>query len=339
MAKKTSADNAAEILRDLKNRIYHPVYFLCGEEPFYIDKIADFVEANVLNEMEKEFNFSILYGQDIKIPELVASCKRYPMMSEYQVIIVKEAQNIDKIEELKPYVENPVKSTILVLCYKYKTIDRRKEFGKIIDKKSVYFNSEKVADYKLAQWIEQYVKEEKLKIGPRQSALLAEFLGNDLSKIANEIEKLKIFVPDGAEITDDIIQKNIGISKDYNVFELQNALGEKDILKSNRIITYFAQNEKSHPVFTLIPSLYGYYTKIMRYHLVSTKPAREIAAELGVHEFFVRDYARYAKNYSPGKCVKIFEYLLEADLKSKGVDTTGMEGGDIMKELVYKILH
>ncbi len=339
MSKKTSADTCAEILRNLKNRIYQPVYFLCGEEPFHIDRISDYIEENVLNEMEKEFNQTILYGQDIQIPELVAACRRFPMMAEYQVIIVKEAQQLSKIEELKSYVENPAQSTILVLCYKYKTVDRRKEFGKLIDKKSVYFNSEKFRDYQLPQWIEQYVKEEKLKIGPRSATLLAEFLGNDLAKISNEIGKLKILLPEGAEITDEVIQKNIGISKDYNVFELQNALGDKDILKSNRIARYFAQNSKNHPIFTTIPSLYGFFTKILRYHMVSAQSPREIATSLGVHEFFVKDYARYARNYSPGKLLRIIEYLLEADLHSKGVDTTGLDEDEILKELVYKILH
>lgn len=339
MSKKTSVDQFDEILRDLKNRIYHPVYFLCGEEPYYIDQISDYVEENVLNEMEKEFNQTIVYGQDISEADLIATCKRYPMMSEYQVVIVKEAQNMKKIEDLKSYVENPVSSTILVLCYKYKTVDRRKEFGKILDKKTVYYLSEKIKDYKLAEWIEKFVKSQKMKISPRSSALLAEFLGNDLAKISNEIGKLKILLPEGTEINDDIIQQNIGISKDYNIFELQNALGDKDVLKSNRILNYFAANKKSHPIQMTIPSLYGYFSKILRYHMVSNLPAKDIAAELGVHEFFVRDYARYAKSYSPGKLLKIMEYLLDADLKSKGVNTTESDDLEIMKELFFKILH
>ncbi|HRE74494.1 MAG TPA: DNA polymerase III subunit delta [Flavobacteriales bacterium] len=339
MSKKSAVDQFEEIMRDLKNKIYHPVYFFCGEEPFYIDLLSDYMQENILDEMEREFNQTVVYGQDISEGDLIATCKRYPMMAEYQVVIVKEAQNMKKIEELKSYVENPVSSTILVLCHKYKTVDRRKEFGKMLDKKTVYYVSEKVRDYKLAEWIEKFVKTQKMKISPRSAAMLAEFLGNDLAKISNEIGKLKILFPEGTEISDEIIQQNIGISKDYNIFELQNSLGEKDILKSNRIVQYFAANKKSHPIQMTIPSLYGFFSKILKYHVVSRLPAREIAAELGVNEFFVRDYARYAKSFTPGKLLKVMEYLLEADLKSKGVNTTESNDEEIMKELVYKILH
>jgi DNA polymerase-3 subunit delta len=339
MSKKTSVDQYEEILRDLKNKIYHPIYFLCGEEPFYIDLISDFAEENILDEMEKEFNMTIVYGQDISEIDLISTCRRYPMMAEYQLVIVKEAQNLKKVDELLAYAQNPVKSTILILCYKYKTLDRRKELGKVLDKNHIYFVSEKIKDYKLAEWIEKYVKSVKMKISPRSAALLAEFLGNDLAKISNEIGKLKILLPEGSEINDEAIQNNIGISKDYNIFELQTALGEKDILKANRILNYFAANSKSHPIQATIPSLFGFFQKIWKYHLFSTRQPKDIAAELGVHEFFVRDYARYAKNYTQGKLLKIMEYLLEADLRSKGVNTTDTDDGQIMKELFYKIMH
>ena len=340
MSKKTSVDLYEDLLRDLKNRIYHPIYFLCGEEPFYIDKISDFIEENILNEMEREFNQTVVYGSDINEMDLLSICKRYPMMAEHQVVIVKEAQKLKNLEAIKDYLDHPLKSTILVLCYKYKTFDRRKEFGKMLDKKTVYFNSEKIRDYKMAEWIEKFVKSEKLKISPRSASLLAEYLGTDLAKINNEISKLKIVLPDGAEITDKIILDNIGISNDYSIFELHKALGDKDILKANRIGNYFAANKKVHPIQMTIPSLYGFFAKLLKYQILNKSLAsKELAAELGVLEFLLRDYARYGKNYSAGKLVKIMEYLLQADLKSKGVDTTEGDDAEIMKELLFKILH
>ena len=328
-----------EILKDLRNKIYHPVYFLCGEEPFYIDKISDYIEANALDEIEKEFNYSVFYGMDSDVQQIISSAKRFPMMSTYQLIVVKEAQNLKKREELTAYVQSPLSSTILVICHKYKKPDERKEFGKTIKKNSVYFNSEKIKDWKVGDWINDYVQEEGLKIGTKSAALLAEFLGNDLAKIANEIEKLKILLPAGAEITPDVIQKNIGISKDYNIFELQNALGEKQILKANQIVDYFGKNEKTHNILSVIPQLYSFFSKILRVHYLKDKSEKGLAAGLGIHPFIAKDYLKYSKNYPPGKLTKIVEHLQTADLRAKGVETTGMEGGQIMKELIFKILH
>lgn len=340
MSKKTAVDTYEEIIRDLKNKIYHPVYFLCGEEPFYIDKISSYVEDHVLDEMEKEFNQTIVYGSDITAADLLGTCKRYPMMAEYQVVIVKEAQKLKGLEDMQSYIENPVSSTILVLCYKYGTFDQRKAFGKLLSKKTVYFNSEKIRDYKMAEWIEKFVKSEKLKISTRAAALMAEYLGTDLSKINNEISKLKIVMPEGSEITEKIILDNIGISNDYSIFELHKALGDKDVLKANRISNYFAANKKQHPIQMTIPSLYGFFSKLFKYQMLNrAMGSKELASEMGVAEFFLRDYARYGKNYSPGKLLRIIDYLLDADLKSKGVNTTESDDADIMKELLYKILH
>lgn len=342
MTKKTNTttDNFKLIIRDLKNKIYKPIYFLCGDEPFYIDKISDYIETNVLLPEEKEFNQTILYGQDIDIASLIAACKRFPMMAEFQVVIVKEAQNLEKqIEQLKSYIENPVKSTILVLCYKYKKPDGRSLFTKTLQKSALYFVSEKIKDYQLADWIEDYVKEEKLNINPRNALMLAEYLGNDLQKIANQIHKLKILLPEGSEITAEVIQKNIGISKDYNPFELNNALGEKNILKANRIINYFGANDKSYPIQFLIPVMYGFFSKLLKYHLLKDKTQANIASELGINPFIVKEYVKYAANYSDKKLVKIFSYLQEADLKSKGVNNSGLQNKEILKELIFKILH
>jgi DNA polymerase-3 subunit delta len=333
------AETYENIIDNLKKKIYRPVYFLCGEEPFYIDKISDFAEAKILDESERDFNFHVFYGLDTDVQTVISTCKAFPMMGEFQLVIVKEAQSLKKIEELLPYVQNPQTSTILFLCHKYKKPDERKEFGKAIKKNSVYFVSDKVKDYKLGEWIEGFVKTHKLKIGTKSAALLAEFLGNDLSKINNEIEKLKILLPEGAEITPEVIQKNIGISKDYNVFELQNALGEKNIVKANTIVDYFGKNEKTHNVLAVLPALYTFFTRIIKIHGLPSKNDKAAGEALGMHPFIAKDFLRYAQNYPMPKLVKIFQHLEQADLRAKGLDTTGISGGEILKELMFKILH
>lgn len=333
------AETYENIIDNLKKKIYRPVYFLCGEEPFYIDKISDFAENNILDEGEKDFNQHVYYGLDSDVQNIISSCKAFPMMGTLQLVIIKEAQQLKKIEELAAYVQNPLESTILVICHKYKKPDERKEFGKAIKKNSVYFVSDKVKDYKLAEWIEKFVKSEGLKIGVKSAALLAEFLGNDLSKISNEIDKLKILLPAGAEITPEAIQKNIGISKDYNVFELQNAIGEKNIFKANQIVDYFGKNEKSHNVLMVLPQLYTFFTRLMKIHGLTVKSDKAAGEALGMHPFIAKDFIKYASHYPMNKLVKIFQHLEQADLRAKGIDNTGMASGEIMKELMFKILH
>lgn len=326
------------ILDNLRKKIYQPVYFFCGEEPFYIDKLSDFADS-ILDEGEKDFNFHVFYGLDTDVQTVISTCKAFPMMGEFQVVVVKEAQQLKKIEELAAYVQNPQPSTLLFICHKYKKPDERKEFGKTIKKHSVYFVSDKVKDYKLGEWIESFVKTQNLKIGTKSAALLAEFLGNDLSKINNEIEKLKILLPEGSEITPEIIQKNIGISKDFNVFELQNAIGEKNFFKANQIVDYFGKNEKTHNILMVIPQLYTFFTRLMKIHGLPVKNDKSAGEALGMHPFIAKDFIRYAQNYSMPKLVKIFQHLEQADLRAKGIETTGLPGGEIMKELMYKILH
>lgn len=333
------AETYENILDNLKKKIYRPVYFLCGEEPFYIDKISDYAENNILEEGEKDFNQHVYYGLDSDVQHIISTCKAFPMMGAIQLVIIKEAQQLKKIEDLLPYVLNPLESTVLIICHKYKKPDERKEFGKSIKKNAVYFVSDKIKDYNLAAWIETFVKTHKLKIGTKSAALLAEFLGNDLSKINNEIEKLKILLPEGAEITPEDIQKNIGISKDYNIFELQNALGEKNILKANQIVDYFGKNEKTHHVIMVIPQLYTFFTRIIRVHGLKDRSDKSAGAALGIHPFLAKDYFKYAANYPMAKLVKIMQHLEQADLRAKGVDSTGLSGGEILKELMFKVLH
>jgi len=342
-----------DIISELKKKVYRPIYFLMGEEPYFIDIIADYIETNVLNESEKEFNQTVLYGQDTNAAEIVGAAKRFPMMSEHQVIIVKEAQNIrdliakekeggksDKTKSaFEGYIENPQKSTILVLCYKYKSIDKRTSLAKTIAKNCVLFESKKIYDNQIPDWINNYLKGKDYTVGPKASALLTEYLGTNLSKISNELDKLMINLPTKSEITVEHIQTNIGISKDYNIFELQTAIGKKEVLKANRIVNYFASNAKESPLVVTVASLYGFFCKLLTYHFLTDKSKNTVAAALGVHPFFVGDYERAAKNFSVGKLKAIFGYLREYDLKSKGVDTGSATEGELLKELVFKLLH
>lgn len=350
-----------QILTDLKRRIFKPVYFLSGEEAYYIDLISDYIEKNVLDESEQEFNQTILYGKEVDLNTIISAAKRFPMMSEYQVVIVKEAQNLKELGKggssddddddssskkssgasnaLAAYLQQPQPSTILVFCYKYKTLDKRSSVYKSLQKNHVFLETKKLYDNQLPDWITNFVQEKKFKIGPKASFLLAEFLGNDLAKITNEVEKLFINLKEGDEISPEMVQDNIGMSKEFNVFELQDALAKKDILKANRIVNYFAANEKEHPAVMTLSSLYGYFSKILLYHFSPDKSKFAVAQALGVNPFFVDGYVKAAQNYNTAKLKAIFSYLKEYDLKTKGVDNSGVDNGELMKEMIFKILH
>ena len=332
---------AADILKDIKNRKFKPIYLLHGEESYYIDLIADALENTVLSEAERGFNMSIFYGKDTDPVNVLNAAKRFPMMSDYQVILVKEAQDLkfDKIADaFQAYCEKPLQSTILILCHKYGKFDKRKKVYKIIEKNGLVFESATIYENKVPGWIDEFVKSRGYHINPKASQLLAEYLGNDLGKIANEVEKLMLNITQGQEIGTKEIQDNIGISKEYNVFELQNALGRRDVLKANQIINYFEANPKSNPLVLVMGNLYTYFSKILKYHYLQDKG--EAARVLGVNPYFVKDYELAARNYSWSKAFEIISLLREYDAKSKGVDSTGNTGdGDLMKELVWKIIH
>jgi len=328
-----------QIITDLKNKVYYPVYFLMGEEAFFIDQISDYIEDHVLLDSEKSFNLTISYGKDTDVHTLISYAKRFPMMSNHQVIIVKEAQNLDRIEEFQTYIENPLKSTILVLCYKYKTLDKRKTFTKTISKHGVLFESHKLYDNQLPDWIVQFLKQKKYTISLKASLLLAEYLGADLSRIANELGKLMLNVPAGTEISVEHIEQNIGISKDFNVFELQKAIGIKDIFKANQIINYFAANPKDNPLVVTLANFYQFFTKLLICNSLQDKSKNNVAAALSVNPYFVNDYLVAARNYDKNKLIKIIGYLKECDLKSKGIDNISTEDGELLKELIYKIMH
>ncbi|PWS28297.1 DNA polymerase III subunit delta [Pedobacter yonginense] len=338
---------AAEIIKDIKARKFKPVYLLHGEESYYIDQVTDYIEDKLLNDAEKGFNQTVLYGKDTDMATVLGAAKRYPMMSDYQVVIVKEAQdlkwakeegNSKEAEFVLNYFEKPLPSTILVLAYKYANFDKRKKIYKAISKSGLIFQSDLVRDYKLVPWIEDFVKEKGYKIDQQASALMAEYLGTDLSKIANEIEKLMLNIPKDVVINTDLVQKNIGISKEYNVFELQKALAIRDVLKCNKIINYFASNPKANPTVMVLANLGGYFTKILRYHYLPNKA--EAASALGIPPFFVKDYEVAARNYDAGKVFHVMSLLREYDLKSKGLDSSGnVEDGELLKELVFKMIH
>ena len=328
-----------EILNNLKKKIYHPIYFLMGDETYFIDKISDYIADNVLTDAEKGFNQTILYGKDLEPSTIADNARRFPMMANHQVIIVREAQNIKKIEDLESYVKNPLNSTILVINYKYKTLDKRKTFPKSIDQKGILFESKKIYDNQLPAWISSYLKTQQYTISPQAAAMIAEYLGADLSKVANELDKLIISLPAGTQITPDHIEKNIGISKEFNVFELQNALGERDLLRSNRIINYFGDNPSNNPVPVVISSLFGYFSKLLNYHFLEDKSQNNVASVLQVHPFFVKNYVSAAKNYNIRKLVEIVSILREFDMKSKGWGNVSASPADLQKEMIYRILH
>ncbi len=328
-----------QILSDLKQKQYSPVYLLMGEEGFYIDLISDYIQNQILDEMEREFNLTVLYGKDTDIATVVNAAKRYPMMSSYQVVIVKEAQNIKAWDDLAYYLQKPLNSTILVLCYKYGTPDKRKKWVQETAKTGIVFESNKLRDYEIAGWIGKYAKSKNIQLDEKATAVLAEFLGTDLSKIANELDKLMLTVPVGTRINLEIIEKNIGISKDYNVFELQAALINKDILKANRIIRYFAENKKNNPLVVVLGQLFNFFTNLMIYHYLADKSQMTVSSELKINPYFVKDYAKAAQAFGAWKTMNIISYIRETDARSKGVENAGADDGDLLKELIYKILH
>jgi DNA polymerase-3 subunit delta len=329
-----------EIMSDLGRRIFKPVYFLAGEEPYYIDLIAGHIEEKVLPEAEKAFNQIIVYGDDTSLPAIIDTAKRFPMMSSHLVVIVKEAQSLKKIDDLAVYADKPLASTILVLCYKYKSLDKRTKLFKLLESQGSYFESLRLKDYQVPGWIEKYLNSRGIKTDPSACAMLTEFLGNDLHKIVNELEKLIITLPEQKPlITADLIEKNIGISKDYNNFELQKAIGERNILKANMIVKYFADNPKDNPLTLTVASLFGFFSKLLTYHYTSDKSKNNLAATLKVVPYFVRDYELAATRYDIARTVRIISLLRTYDMRSKGFGDPGTGDGELLKELVYKILH
>ncbi len=329
-----------QIVEEIKSKNTKPIYFLMGEEAYYIDKISDFIENNILSEEEKGFNQMVLYGRDVTVDDIIANAKRFPMMSEKQVVIVKEAQDLSRtIENLASYAENPQPSTVLVICYKYKTIDKRKKLGKTVAQMGCLFESKKLYENQVGDWINGVLREKGYQIEPKAIHMLVEFLGTDLSKIDNELEKLAVILKKGSTITAGHIEENIGISKDYNNFELRKAIGDRQLLKANRIAQYFTQNPRSNPLVMTISLLNGFFTQLLLYHGLKDKGKINVSKILRINPYFVPEYQRAAKNYPMRKVAQVIAVLREADLKSKGVGASNLAQGDILKELLFKIMH
>jgi len=312
---------------------------LHGEESFYIDQISDYIEKNILTDDEKEFNQTVLYGLDTDANTLISTVKRCPMMGNYHVVILKEAQMMKQIDAIASYVANPVKSTIFVICHKNKPLDGRKLLLKNAKKSAVVLESKKIKEDKVPAWIKEYVQGEAYRINDRNAQMLSDYLGNDLSKITNEISKLFLNVTKGSEITPELIEQYIGISKDFNMFELVNAIAYKDTIRATRIVNYFMQNPKEGPLPVILTNIFRYFQKILIiYGLKDTSP-NNIAAELKVPVFFLKDYQIGVKNYSLKKIRKVFQQLRKYDLMSKGIDSANIQEGQLLRELVFKIMH
>lgn len=334
-------EQVIQVVQNIRKKIYSPIYLLHGDESYYIDKTADFIENQVLNESEKPFNQTILYGKDSHAGQIIDAARRYPMMASHQLIIIKEAQEVKDINTLQHYAENPLNSTILVLCYKYKTMDKRSRLYKAIQKAGTIIESKRLRDYEMPKWIESYLQKRKIKVSPEGALLLTEYLGTDLAKIENEIQKLIITLPDkSATITPEHIEKNIGISKDFNTFELTKALGKKDMVKIFQIVKYFNENQKNHPIQLTFISLFKYFTTLLKYHFLPDKSdEKKAAATLGIHPFFIKEYQMASRLYPKRKLINIINTIREYDLKSKGVGNTSCPEEEILRELIIKIVY
>lgn len=329
------------IKEDIRNRRFKPVYLLMGEEPYYIDELTEMFINSVMPEEERAFNQTILYGKDTDAGQLINLARSFPMMSEHQLIVLKEAQNLDKIEQLELYVKNPLPSTILVLNYKNGTLDKRKKLYAEISKNGQIFQSDKIPEYKIPAFINEHLREKGLKIDQKSAQMLTDYLGNDLSKITNEIDKLRIFMPQGqTQITAELIEQNIGISKDFNNFELLKALVDKNIYKVNQIADYFEKNPKNNPMIMTLSVLFNFFSNLMICYWAKDKSDKGLAAELGLRSPYQgRDYAQAIRNYNAFKCMEIISLLRTYDAKSKGVDNVSVPDGELLKELLFKITH
>lgn len=311
-----------------------------GEEPYYIDKISEFIENNILDEAEKGFNQMVLYGRDVTIDDIISNSKRFPMMADYQVVIVKEAQDLSRtIEKLASYAENPQPTTILVINFKYKKLDKRKALYKTLNKTGFVFESKKLYENQVAEWIRRILAGQNYNISPKASQMLVEFLGTDLSKIDNELNKLKIVLPEGTQITPEHIEENIGISKDFNNFELRKAVGDKDIVKAHRIAKYFADNPKDNPMVVTISLLFSFFSQLLHLHGMNDKTPRSVASALRINPYFVNEYLTAARNYPMKKVSTVIALLRDFDLKGKGVGASAVPQGDLLKELLVRILN
>ncbi len=330
-----------DIIKHLSTRSFYPVYYLMGEEPYFIDQIAEYLAVNVLTDAEKEFNQTILYGADVTVPAIINMAKQYPMMSDYQVIIVKEAQVLRGIDELSYYLQKPLSSTILVFCHKHGGLDRRKKITAEIEKCGLLFESKKIKEHQLPAFIAAYLKKKGVAIDSKPAEMLSEFVGNDLSRLSGEMDKLVISLAQGENrITPELIERNIGVSKDYNNFELKNALIEKDVIKANTIIRYFINNPRHNPLQMTLSLLFNFYSNLMLAYYAPDKSEQGVAAMLGLRSpWQAREYISAMRRYNGIKVMEIIGEIRYCDARSKGVGNSSVDGGELLRELVFKILH
>ena len=334
-----------EILQQLRNRQYAPVYFLQGEEPYYIDLIAGYIETNVLTESEKGFNQVVLYGKDTDMANVMLQARRFPMMAERQVVVVKEAQNIQDLDkdagsrQLEAYLQKPVPTTMLVLCYKHKVLDGRKSLTKTLGKHAVFLTTKKLYDNQVPGWVNAYVKSKGAQIAPKAALLLSEYIGADLSRLANEIDKVALNLQPQQMIDEELVQEHVGISKEYNIFELQTALVHQDALKVNRIIRYFESDPRNNPLIPMLSLLFNFFTKLLTLHLLPDKSEQAIARSLGNRSFLAKEYLYAMRAFDLHRTVHIIHHVRVADLQSKGIEGPGLPDAEILRELVFKILH
>ncbi|MDN3673367.1 DNA polymerase III subunit delta [Flavobacterium branchiarum] len=333
-------DEVIKIVNDIKAGNIKPIYFLMGEEPYYIDKLAEYIEKNILSEEEKGFNQTVLYGRDVSVDDVVSAAKRYPMMADRQVIIVKEAQDLSRtIDKLEAYATNPMDTTVLVFCYKYKTLDKRKKVTKLLGQKGLVYESKKLYENQVGDWIKRVLSGKGYAIEPKANAMLVEFLGTDLSKINNELEKLQIILPKGTTISPTHIEENIGFSKDYNVFELRKAIGERNQVKAYKIAENFAHNPKDYPIVMTTGLIFGFFIQLLKYHGLKDKNPKNVATAIGVNPYFLKEYDVAIKNFPMKKVSQVVSALRDIDLKSKGVGANALPQSDLLKEMLYKIFN
>ena len=328
------------IISKIKNKVYSPIYFLMGEETYYIDFITELLDKEVLNEDEKNFNKTVLYGKDTTVEELISHCKRYPMMSKYQVVFLKEAQDLSrKIETLSSYALNPLMSTVLIVNYKYKSLDKRKKLFKNIQKFGIVVDFKKIYEDRVPVWIINQLKIDNFTIDPKACSMLVDYLGNDLKKINNQLNKLKIICSQKRNISPKLIEDNIGISKDFNVFELRNAIGIKNLDKSLLICAYLTSNSNKHPLQMTLSSLFNYFIQIFQYHSLENKSQNNVASVLGVNPYFVKDYVNASKYYNMKKISSIISLIKDVDLKSKGIGMSNTSNNDLLRQLIIQIIN
>ncbi len=328
-----------QIIQNIENGKFERIYFLHGEEPFFMDMISNALVKHVLQDHERDFNQTIKYGKEVDALSIISEAKSYPMMAERRLVVLKEAQDFRGIEDLLPYFEEPNDQTVFVINYKYKKYDSRKKSIKAAAKNGVVFKSEKIKEYRLPDWIKAHVVSKGYSISPKATMLLAEFLGNDLNRIVNEIDKLEILVEKGTTINEIHIEENIGISKDYNVFELINAVGARNVEKANRIVDYFDHNPKATSIIVVVSNLFNHYSRLMRIHFLQNKSRDAVSAALKVHPFVAGELVTSSKIYSPKKIAANIAVLHEYDLKSKGVGNSSFTHGQLMKELIFRLMH